>query len=209
MSKIGTGYNKEDLSTLFSQSLHFAQISLMSLYNRYNTLLHKNSLKWAQRYRVMWVQKGDFNFAFFHNVSQIRKNKSLISHINDLDGSNYVDRKGIENYFQQFYANLWSDPNQSSFFHSLPSDLKVIDEGESTYLIRGKSKEEIYCTLMSLPSGKSLSLDSFIFYFCKFFWNDIGDHFFYYYFYTQIMEPNLCGHDSQEGQTQIGFGLQP
>lgn len=42
---------------------------LRALHNRHNALLRQNSLKWAQRARLMWVQNGDLNSSFFTTVS--------------------------------------------------------------------------------------------------------------------------------------------
>lgn len=121
------------------------QLHLKFIYNKCNALLHQNFLKWAQRIRLMCVQKGDSNSSFFHNVAEIYKHQNFVSHIGNLGGSYYTDRVNIENSFIYFYTKLQARPDQlffSHIFHALPNDLNTISEANKIQLVREVSKKK-------------------------------------------------------------------
>lgn len=76
------------------------------LHNKYNASLHWNSLKSAQRAKMLWVQKGNLNNSFFHNNTKIHKHKSLISHNTEAQGCVDTNRSNIEWRFLEFYSKL-------------------------------------------------------------------------------------------------------
>lgn len=92
-----------------------------------------------------------------------------------------TDHSNIEHAFTDFYLNLWSDSSQRNFdeiLHALPSDFNNISSANYDFLIREVSKNEIYKTLISFPSGKSHRLDGINAEFYRLFWNKIGDKLF-------------------------------
>lgn len=137
---------------------------LMDLYGKFAALQRQNSVIWAQRARLLWVKDGDRNSRFFHNCTRIRSHINHISQIADHHRNITSDRSGIEDAFLQFYTNLWSSLNDIDFtevLHTLPSDLPQIFETDAQLLIRPVTREEVYETLMDLPTGKSTGPDGF------------------------------------------------
>lgn len=62
----------------------------MALYKKYATLQRQNTIKWAQRATLMWVQDGDSNSDFFRNNVHIRKHFNSIAHIMDANGRVFI-----------------------------------------------------------------------------------------------------------------------
>lgn len=171
---------------------------LMDLYGKFAALQRQNSVIWAQRARLLWVKDGDRNSRFFHNFTRIRSHINHISQIANHHGNITSDRFGIEDAFLQFYSNLWSSSNDIDFtevLHALPFDLPQISETNAQLLICLVTREEVYETLMDLPTGKSRGPDEFNVEFYCFFCPVIGEHIFsaVEFFYTHSILPRSWG----------------
>lgn len=81
-------------------------LSLHALYNSHLALLRQNSLRWAQRTRLIWLKNGDFNSKFFNNFDQIRSHHNKIFTINDNSNWIHYDFKGISVCFIEFHSQL-------------------------------------------------------------------------------------------------------
>ncbi|KAJ0972477.1 hypothetical protein J5N97_020436 [Dioscorea zingiberensis] len=55
-------------------------VALRGLYNKHTALLRQNSLRWAQRAKMMWIKHGDYNSNFFHNHAKVRGIKIKSQH---------------------------------------------------------------------------------------------------------------------------------
>lgn len=60
-----------EINDVLSNSEDHSNIALTTLYNRYAALQRQNSIKWAQRPRMLWVHDGDLNTSFFYNSIHI------------------------------------------------------------------------------------------------------------------------------------------
>lgn len=99
-------------------------ITRRSLHNKYNTLLRKSNIRWAQQSCLMWVLNGDLNTTLFHTSAHMNKHKSFIFQILDHHGNIQTSKKGIEQVFLSHYINLWSDNSDNSLLIlSEPSSL--------------------------------------------------------------------------------------
>ncbi|XP_039118470.1 uncharacterized protein LOC120254421 [Dioscorea cayenensis subsp. rotundata] len=125
---------------------HYAKLSTLQL--QYNT-------KCAQRARLLWLKDGDKNTNFFHNTIRIRSHANFISQIEDLDGNVFCSHADINSTFLNFYQNLWTAPTEihMDILKALPSDLPRLSDSDGAHLIREVTKEEVYATLMDLPSA--------------------------------------------------------
>lgn len=58
-----------------------------------------------------------------------------------------------------FYSNLWKAPSTDNFldvFNALPNDLPKISESDGQFLTHPITQEEVYLTILDLPSGMLL-----------------------------------------------------
>lgn len=79
---------------------------LRSLNNRHSALLKQNNIRWAQRALMLWLNKGDLNSKFFHNMGRVRSHRNKISEIKDTLGNPFCDQASIENCFEFFSRPL-------------------------------------------------------------------------------------------------------
>lgn len=101
----------------------------------------------------------------------------------DLQGNIHSDQENIENAFLTFYKDLCftrTAPTTPSvdIINSLPNDLPRISDTEATRLIQEVTKEEVYCTIFDLPTGKFPGPNGFNVEFFRKFWLVIGEHLF-------------------------------
>ncbi|KAJ0963505.1 hypothetical protein J5N97_028627 [Dioscorea zingiberensis] len=89
-------------------------IALRSLYNKHNALLRHNSIRWAQRAKLLWLNNGDYNTKFFQKHAKVRGHRNKISGIIDDFGILQTEHQNIGKVFCDFYTKLWSPSNNSS-----------------------------------------------------------------------------------------------
>lgn len=127
---------------------------LTSLYNKLSALQCQNSLKWAQRARLVWVQCGDNNSSFFHNSVRFHNHQNNISLICDSNRICFYDQFGIEQVFCSFFTNLWTETSGRSFeeiLYALPNNLPFISPYDGEVLVRDVTNNEVYLAFQSLP----------------------------------------------------------
>ncbi|XP_039135720.1 uncharacterized protein LOC120273142 [Dioscorea cayenensis subsp. rotundata] len=171
---------------------------LRSLRNRLTALLRQNSIFWAQRARMQWINQGDVNSAFFHRVVRARQVKSKIHSLRDNNGNIFTLHDDIENEFLSFYHNLWassSSPTLDYVLSVIPDDLPALLFDDKDELIKPVTKGEVFRTLRSMSRGKSPGPDGFNAEFYLFYWNILGDHIFkaITHFFDTAKIPNSWG----------------
>ena len=70
---------------------------------------------WRQRAKQQWIEDGDRNTRFFHQVANRRRKFNAIHKI-QVDGEFYVDAASARNAIVNFYENLYYDDQPSRFF---------------------------------------------------------------------------------------------
>ncbi|XP_039138794.1 uncharacterized protein LOC120276131 [Dioscorea cayenensis subsp. rotundata] len=126
----------ESMDAVYGNDYNAVEL-LYPLYNKLAALQRQNSIKWAQRARLMWVLCGDQNTSLFHNSIRSRNHQNSIPFITDSNGIGLLNSKDIENAFCDFYTNLWSDQSALSVeevYLALPNDLPTISAGEALAL---------------------------------------------------------------------------
>ncbi|KAJ0968806.1 hypothetical protein J5N97_021683 [Dioscorea zingiberensis] len=83
-------------------------IELRGLYNKHNSLLKQNTLKWAQRAKLLRIKHGDYNSTFFHKHARVRGHKNRVSALITDYGATLTDQISIGQAFSDFYTNLWT-----------------------------------------------------------------------------------------------------
>lgn len=119
------------------------QVWLRSLYNQHKTLLHQNSIFWAQHARMQWVLKGDKNTTFFQNVACTCKHKRKISKIAGLSGNSFESSEGICDCFLNLYSSLCSSKYSKPIdriFHAFSRDLPSLNSLDLEAMIKPVTK---------------------------------------------------------------------
>lgn len=107
LNSLEANMNKIELEILDVENFDVESVSdvhqdLSALYNKLSALQRQNSLKLAQRARLLWVQCGDNNSSFFHNSVRFRNHHNNISIICDSNGACISNRFGIVQVFVLF-----------------------------------------------------------------------------------------------------------
>lgn len=105
---------------------------------------------------------------------------NFISQIEDLSGNIYCDPADIDQAFLNFYQHLWNTPSNANMniVDALPPDLPRLFDSDNLILIQEVTMEEVYLTLVDLPSSKFPGTDGFNVEFYQNFWHIVGDQLF-------------------------------
>lgn len=157
-----------------------SQSLLMAHYAKLVALQPQCNINWAQPAHLTWVKDGDKNTSFFHSTTCIHSLVNTISQVVDPNGNVHSNHAGIENAFLIYYKDLWTSlpARLVDIINALPRDLPHIFDADAANLIRAVTKEEVYCTIYDLPTGKSPGPDGFNVEFFRNFWSVIGDQLY-------------------------------
>lgn len=173
---------------------------LTDLYSKLATLHRQSNSLWAQRAHMSWLLNGVKNSKFFHYITRSRTHFNLITQVATTDGVSVTSQPDILLAFYNFYSGLWNThPDQvSNILELLPDNIPSLSDADSLFLIREVTKEEVYLTILDLPSGKSPGPDGFNIEFYRAFWPVIGDQFFLAvkYFFDNCFMPSSWGKTS-------------
>lgn len=100
---------------------------------------------------MLSIKDGDKNTSFFHSITRIRSHVNLIQ---------------------------TPPPPSVDISSALPNNLPCISYLDAANLIREVTKEEVYLTILDLPTGKSPDPNGFNVEFYQNFWPIIGDQLF-------------------------------
>jgi hypothetical protein len=84
--------------------------------NLVELLLEQEEIYWSQKSRVNWLQLGDQNTAFFHNIASARRKKNMINKLKDNDGNWVEGMELLKPLVYDYFSNLFS------------SEVQVIDQ---------------------------------------------------------------------------------
>lgn len=144
-----------------SQVLFLEEKQLLA---EYEDILSKEEILWKQKTRENWLQAGDRNIKFFHNVTRIRRGIKRISRL-DIQGKGTIDDLvAIGNEIVCFFSKLLNNEEGSDLIEKRKLLLfipKVISEDQNKNLNQSFSLEEVSISLNQLPSDKALGPDDF------------------------------------------------
>ncbi|GJW24413.1 RNA-directed DNA polymerase, eukaryota, reverse transcriptase zinc-binding domain protein, partial [Tanacetum coccineum] len=127
-----------------------------------------------QKSKVEWLDEGDKNTRYFHNVVKGRLNRNRISYVEDING-NAFHGLGVG---EQFVLHFKSVLGMSSEVLPIadPGSLftKFLPESEALNMIRAVSDDEIKNALFSIDGNKAPGPDGFSAQFFKDAWSVVG-----------------------------------
>lgn len=166
--------NEKVITEGMSQAEYLKERELLA---DYEDILSKEEVFWKQKSREIWLQVGDKNNKFFHNVTKQRRNLNRITKLETQGNQMVGDPQIIRNEIIQFYSNLLNNldgsdlKEQRNFLSVIPKE--KTDEQNKT-LNESFSYEEVSKALLELPSDKASGPDGFSTGFFKKCWHIIG-----------------------------------
>ncbi|XP_057791251.1 uncharacterized protein LOC131008384 [Salvia miltiorrhiza] len=144
------GYTEE----LFDKEI-VAQASINDTLSRKNSLLQQKS-------RAAWLQDGDRNSNFFHNMLRYKKKPHFIPHLT-IDGNTYVDQNRIGNHIVDFFTNLFTEIShvQANIVDVEAILDQVISDQQNDMLSAIPNEEEITAAVFQMDSNSSPGPDGF------------------------------------------------
>lgn len=148
----------------------------------------------SQRAKVKWLNEGDSNTRYFHQVLKERKGQGFVRSTYDVDGN---FRQGDEvadafvTYFRSIQGELDSEVQPSMEDFPVSTRLNLPD---SLFMIRPISDEEIKTALFGIGNNKAPGSDGFPSKFYKVAWPVIGKDFLiavHNFFYTSHLSREL------------------
>ncbi|XP_057803511.1 uncharacterized protein LOC131018823 [Salvia miltiorrhiza] len=124
-------------------------------------LTRKNNLL-QQKSRVSWLQDGDRNTKFFHNMIKYKKKPQIISHLN-IHGNLVYDQEAIGKHVVDFFSALFEETNQEALdITSFEATIdEVVDDRQNTFLTRTPDEEEIKAAVFGMDASSAPGPDGF------------------------------------------------
>ncbi|GKE33875.1 RNA-directed DNA polymerase, eukaryota, reverse transcriptase zinc-binding domain protein [Tanacetum coccineum] len=163
---------KAELADVHNNSLREKELRVLKAYK---AALKDEELFLRQKAKVEWLEVGDRNSKYFHNVVKGRSNRNKISYI---EGLNDIPLHGnsVGEQFVSYFKNILG--RSSSVLHFNDPDslfVKKLLAFEALNLVRSVSNEEIKLAMSDIDGNKAPSLDGFSSQFFKESWSIVGD----------------------------------
>ena len=123
--------------------------------------MRQEELFWSQKARCQWLKEGDRNTSFFHSRVRNKRQRSFIHAIKTDAGQWVNDTKEIQDAGITFFENLFSSDGNvtdDELLHVIP---KVITLEDSIYLAAIPDLDEVWETLLSMPTQATAGPDGF------------------------------------------------
>lgn len=79
---------------------------LANLKEELNSVLEKEEVMWKQRSRIQWIDEGDYNTIFFHNMANGRKRINTVNSIS-INNETLVDQRDLNKAFTDYYRDIF------------------------------------------------------------------------------------------------------
>ncbi|CAN1185031.1 Transposon TX1 uncharacterized 149 kDa protein [Linum perenne] len=132
-----------------------------SLEREIESLWKDEELLWRQRANLNWTLEGDRNTKFFHTAVKYRKQRNLISKLQDESNTWISDPTHLESLATNFFETLFTANQNLKEGVPLEGFPKIVGEEINVDLCRSVTNDEIHKAVFSLGAGKSPGLDGF------------------------------------------------
>ena len=147
---------------------------VIRLKNKLNDLCEQEERMWHKRSRVQWLQSGDQNTKFFHEVSTQRKRRNFIKRLCDENGTWQENEEVILGLLIEYYANLSTSSNPCNLDRILEGVQPVVTEDMRATLAMPFNAEEVECAIKDMAPLKAPGPDGMPPLFYQTYWTDIG-----------------------------------
>lgn len=100
-----------DIQSALDSNKDFAQEAIVR--NQLENLLAQEEMLWAQRAKSKFIALGNKNTAYFHRISKIRRQRTNIKGIEDVQGTWTDIEEEVQNIFSDHFKNIYSEPNST------------------------------------------------------------------------------------------------
>jgi hypothetical protein len=137
-------------------------------------LLEQQELKWKQRAKEVWLQKGDRNTKFFHASASQRRRGNRIAGLQDAVGRECNTQEEIEEAFVSYYQSLFQSGGVRQAEQCTAAIHETVTANMRDGLLAEFTREEIHEALKSMPQQKAPGSDGYTADFYQFHWDTVG-----------------------------------
>ncbi|KAG6667193.1 hypothetical protein CIPAW_01G083900 [Carya illinoinensis] len=123
--------------------------------------LAEEDLKWKQRAKQHWLQKGDRNTTFYHLHASYRRKINKISQIMDHRNPMISDKDRIRAVFTSYFLELFTTSTPSGIEACIRDMPKRVTTTMNALLLQEFTEDEVKCVVFQMKGMGSLGPDGF------------------------------------------------
>ncbi|XP_028754982.1 uncharacterized protein LOC114714409 [Neltuma alba] len=152
----------------------FLQNLEMELQTELEAVLTQEELKWFQKSRGEWVNKGDRNTRFYHLKTTITRRRNRIVALKDSNNDWVSNDKDLTVMVVDFFKKLFTEENQVHSSLDTSNCFPYLDDFNYSKLAQLPSEDEIKKAMFSMGPYKAPGVDGFPPIFFQANWRTIG-----------------------------------
>ena len=137
-------------------------------------LYAKEEKMWHQRSRLQWLQCGDQNTKFCHDLATQRKRRNFIKGLKDVEGTWHEDEDHISGMFTAYFAELFTSYNPHDLDHVLDGVQSVVTDDMKADLAKPYLMEEVEFSIKEMAPLKAPRPDEMPPLFYQTYWSEVG-----------------------------------
>ncbi|KAA3458346.1 reverse transcriptase [Gossypium australe] len=134
----------------------------------------KEEVFWEQRARVNWLQHGDRNTSFFHNMAGQRISRGRVLVLEDEFGNRATEREEMLKIASTYFEKLFSASDGEPDEHILGLVKRSVTSSMNEILLQKYTEGEIFQAVKEMPSLKAPGIDGFAAVFFQKYWHLVG-----------------------------------
>lgn len=116
---------------------------------------------WAKKYRVEWLQEGDNNTRFFHEVTAQRRVRNRIDSMENQEGEICEVEQAVSKIITNYFQHLFTIADPVGGESALDGIQRKITDALNVLLAKPIEDQEILIALFSISSQKALGPDGY------------------------------------------------
>jgi hypothetical protein len=147
---------------------------IKTLQQEIDLLLEQEDVKWRQRAKLSWYEKGDRNTPYFHAWVSQRRRTNRINRMEDDDGVVWKDEQEISQAFVNFFNQLYTSEGSACLAECMEGVQAAVTEDMNKDLLAKFTSSEVEAALTQMAPLKSPGLNSFAAIFYQKSWSTIN-----------------------------------
>lgn len=136
----------------------------------------REEIFWKQKSRVDWLQEGDRNTAFFHNMVKARRSGNSITSLVTASRDQLFSKEAISLEAIRYFSHLFSKEEPGALVENtsiLDCIPKLVSNNMNRNMLKPIVLEELEKVVFGMKKGKALGPDGFPIEFFQEFWEII------------------------------------